>query len=181
VLPIRTPPLRERENDVQLLANFFLARAAERLERPLCELENDARELFAQYHWPGNVRELENIITRACVLNTGNSISAAELRPWLEEPEQPDCSKGEPALLPVGTSLESMERQMIVATLEHFDGHRAKTAAALGIGIRTLSGKLRSYGFAPRTKSFADAPAMNRQHLPLPTAVSASRGDKKVA
>jgi len=181
VVPITMPPLRERGGDVQLLADFFLARAAERLERPKCELENDAGELFAQYHWPGNVRELENIITRACVLNDGSPINAAELRPWLEQPDQIDRRATEPASLPVGTSLETMERQMIVATLEHFDGHRAKTAEALGIGIRTLSGKLRSYGYAPRAKNFAEAPAINRQEIPLPAAISAGRGDKKVA
>jgi DNA-binding NtrC family response regulator len=53
--------------------------------------------------------------------------------------------------------LEEMERKLIEATLEHFGGHRAKTAEALGIGIRTLSGKLREYGYAPREKSFSKA------------------------
>jgi DNA-binding NtrC family response regulator len=53
----------------------------------------------------------------------------------------------------VGTSLEAMERRMIEATLEHFAGHRAKTAQALGIGVRTLQEKLRQYGYAPREKS----------------------------
>ncbi len=185
VVPIMMPPLRERGEDVQLLADFFLARAAERLDREPCRLEDDARQLFAQYQWPGNVRELENIITRACVLNDGSSISVAELRPWLEEPEGVSESAAEPALLPVGTSLEAMERQMIVATLEHFDGHRAKTAEALGIGVRTLSGKLRSYGFAPRAKTNRQP---NRQNGPMPAAafagggdLVAGGGDKKVA
>ena len=56
--------------------------------------------------------------------------------------------------MPVGISLEEMERRLIEATLEHYGGHRARTAKALGIGIRTLSGKLRQYGYAPREKSF---------------------------
>jgi DNA-binding NtrC family response regulator len=55
----------------------------------------------------------------------------------------------------MGLSLREMERKMIQATLEHFDGHRAKTAEALGIGIRTLSGKLKEYGYAPRAKRLA--------------------------
>ena len=59
--------------------------------------------------------------------------------------------------LPVGLTLDEMERRLIVATLERFDGHRAKTAEALGIGLRTLSGKLRQYGYAPREKNFAKA------------------------
>ena len=181
VVPIVMPPLRDRDDDVQLLTDFFLTRSAQRLNRKPCQLEDNARQLIAQYQWPGNVRELENIITRACVLNDGSPISAAELRPWLEQPEGVRSHSPEPTSLPVGTSLEEMERQMIVATLEHFDGHRAKTAEALGIGVRTLSGKLRSYGYAPRAKIFAEAPTRNRQILPLPAAISAGRGVKKVA
>jgi len=177
VVPIVLPPLRERDDDVQLLADFFLTRAAARLERPQCQLDGDARQLFADYHWPGNVRELENIITRACVLNDGSPISDSELRPWLEQPE----SSGDTAIgsdsLPVGTSLEEMERQMIVATLQHYDGHRAKTAQALGIGVRTLSGKLRSYGVAPRAKTLpttlAESGAGVRQNLPIGAAFTA--------
>jgi len=180
VVPLVIPPLRERGDDVQLLADHFLGRSAERLAKPLCVLEADARQLFASYHWPGNVRELENIITRACVLNDGQPISAAELRPWLEQPEQVEATTAaEP--LPVGTSLEDMERQMIVATLEHFDGHRAKTAEALGIGVRTLSGKLRSYGYAPRAKSFRGSTTTNRQELPIAAAVSAGSQEKRSA
>jgi DNA-binding NtrC family response regulator len=57
--------------------------------------------------------------------------------------------------MPVGVSLEEMERRLIEATLDRFGGHRARTAEALGIGIRTLSGKLRQYGYAPREKSYA--------------------------
>jgi len=192
VVPIVLPPLRERGEDVQLLADFFLARAAQRLDRPQCQLTADARQLFAAYHWPGNVRELENIITRACVLNAGSPISAAEMQPWLEQPEQMGQGAVEPTTLPVGTSLEEMERQMIVATLQHYDGHRAKTAEALGIGVRTLSGKLRSYGFAPRAKILADEPIPQqqttaqrqinvRQNLPLGPAIPAARGDKRIA
>ncbi|NOY42875.1 MAG: sigma-54-dependent Fis family transcriptional regulator [Planctomycetes bacterium] len=180
VVPLVIPPLRERGDDVQLLADHFLSRAAERLEKPRCTLEADARRLFASYHWPGNVRELENIITRSCVLNDGQPISAAELRPWLEQPEQIDAStSAEP--LPVGTSLEDMERQMIVATLEHYDGHRAKTAEALGIGVRTLSGKLRSYGYAPRAKSFRDTTPIDQQKMPIPSAVFAGSQEKRSA
>ncbi len=59
--------------------------------------------------------------------------------------------------MPVGISLEEMERKLIEATLEKFGGHRAKTAQALGIGLRTLSGKLRQYGYAPREKPFLKA------------------------
>jgi DNA-binding NtrC family response regulator len=152
VVPIKLPPLRERGCDVLELADHFLAHAAERLARGLLVLEPAARELLRNHDWPGNVRELQNVITRACVLNQGETIYADMLRPWL-------ASSGEraPAASSGGMTLDEIERRTIVATLERFGGHRAKTAEALGIGIRTLSGKLRSYGYAPREKDFANA------------------------
>ncbi len=110
--------------------------------------------MLTEYHWPGNVRELENIITRASVLATGSIIAADQLRPWLI---QPGGSAGQHAEAADSMSLklEDMERKMIEATLDRFAGHRAKTAEALGIGLRTLSGKLKAYGYAPRARSLA--------------------------
>ena len=169
VVPLVLPPLRERGDDVQLLADYFLDRAAQRLARPRCTLDTDARELFANYQWPGNVRELENIITRACVLNEGQSIAACELRPWLQAPDEVVAAESSSAL-PVGTSLEDVEKSMILATLEHYEGHRGRTAKALGIGVRTLSGKLRTYGVAPRARGLE---SQDRQNLPLPSAQTA--------
>jgi DNA-binding NtrC family response regulator len=180
VVPLELPPLRARGEDVQLLANHFLDRAAGRLNRPRLELATDARELLSAYHWPGNVRELENLITRACVLYAGKSISAADIRPWLQQPER--LGGGEPAPPAGGLNLNEMERAAIVATLERFGGNRAKTAAALGIGVRTLSGKLRAYGFAPRTREFSAVGVSNdRQNLPIGSAGSAAGGVRRTA
>jgi len=154
VIPLEIPPLRERRDDIPELTDHFLNRAGERLHRPACELDSGARELLTGYHWPGNVRELENIITRASVLNGGAPIGADELRPWLiDSSGESRAASNDPP--PLGLSLREMERKMIQATLEHFGGHRAKTAEALGIGIRTLSGKLKEYGYAPRAKYLA--------------------------
>jgi DNA-binding NtrC family response regulator len=105
------------------------------------------------------VRELENLITRASVLSTGRAISAGDLRPWLMEPTgvaNDSSSRSNPHdAIAVGMKLDEMERRLIEVTLEHFAGHRAKTAQALGIGIRTLTNKLRQYGYAPRTRAFS--------------------------
>jgi DNA-binding NtrC family response regulator len=178
VVPLELPPLRARGEDVQLLAEHFLARAAHRLNRKPIELASEAREALAAYHWPGNVRELENLITRACVLNVGEEISAADVRPWLQQPEAMNDSMPNAA----GASLDEMERAMIVATLERYGGNRGKAAAALGIGVRTLSGKLRAYGFAPRTKEFSSATAPpDRQRLPVASAASAVGELRKTA
>ncbi|MGA2034395.1 MAG: sigma-54 dependent transcriptional regulator [Thermoguttaceae bacterium] len=155
VLPLHVPPLRERRDDVPPLIAHFFQRAAQRLQREPCVLEEAALPLLLEYHWPGNVRELENFCTRASVLHAGGPVTAAELRRWLIP--SPGGNGGSRETLSVGLSLEQMERKLIEATLKHFDGHREKTARALGIGVRTLSGKLRQYGYAPRENPFAAA------------------------
>jgi DNA-binding NtrC family response regulator len=159
VVPIHVPPLRERLDDVPALVEHFLIRSAERLGREPVTLQRSAMDLLQHYDWPGNVRELENIITRISVLGSASAVSADELRRWLVESARADRSKPsrETTSLPVGLSLEEMERRLIEATLEQFGGHREKTAKALGIGVRTLSGKLRQYGYAPREKTFLRA------------------------
>jgi DNA-binding NtrC family response regulator len=153
VVPLVVPPLRERSDDIPALVRLFLDRAADRLKREPCVLAESALDVLLDYDWPGNVRELENMITRASVLNTGGPITADELRLWLAE--TPHKSVGN---LPVGLTVEEMERQLIEATLAKFNGHRAKTAEALGIGLRTLSGKLKGYGYAPREKPMLISP-----------------------
>jgi DNA-binding NtrC family response regulator len=168
VVPLAVPSLRERREDIPDLVAHFLDRSAQRLQRDPCELESSAIELLCEYSWPGNVRELENIVARASVLNSGRPITADELRGWLSlhssslpqrdaDQQQSIIEDPDSASNRHGTSisLETMERKLIEATLERFGGHRAKTAEALGIGLRTLSGKLKQYGYAPRAKNFA--------------------------
>jgi len=160
VVPLWVPPLRDRPEDVPELVDYFLARSAARLGRSPAALDRSAQDLLVSYHWPGNVRELENIITRISVLGTSAPVTADELRRWLVDGKRADRASesddGEQTL-PVGVSLEEMERRLIEATLEQFGGHREKAAKALGIGVRTLSGKLRQYGYAPRAKMFSKA------------------------
>ena len=156
VVPISVPPLRERREDIAVLIEHFLDRVASRLRRSPCTMEPAAYDLLVNYQWPGNVRELENIVTRATVLNLGDQVQADELRGWLIGGSS-TATESENSGIPVGISLQDLERKLIEATLEHYNGHRAKTAQALGIGIRTLSGKLKAYGYAPRTKLFSKA------------------------
>jgi transcriptional regulator with GAF, ATPase, and Fis domain len=161
VVPLAVPPLRERGEDVLALVDHFLDEAHQRLGRQPFEIEPAACDMLTSYSWPGNIRELQNIITRACVLNTGAPISASELRPWLR-PERDHHSgasteSAAPQVLLTGMKLDDVERRLIETTLARYEGHRAKTAAALGIGVRTLSGKLRAYGYPPREKDFARA------------------------
>jgi DNA-binding NtrC family response regulator len=176
VVPIHVPPLRERREDIPLLADHFMLQVARRLESAPGQLDPGAIDLLVNYHWPGNVRELENLITRACVLRSSNIITADQLQPWLIAPPNTNelsstgrDSRGgalvgeshptdDPSRVSlVGMKLEEMERRLIEATLDQYHGHRAQTAKALGIGIRTLTNKLRAYGYAPRAKSFTRA------------------------
>jgi len=155
VLPLEIPPLRERNEDVLQLVDHFRLQVAARLTQEPAEFDRSAQELLQQYPWPGNVRELENIVTRASVLACGHRVGADELSTWLVDFEAQPQNRFTDSLMPVGTSLQEMERRLIESTLEHYQGHRLKAAQALGIGVRTLSNKLRGYGYAPRARSFA--------------------------
>jgi DNA-binding NtrC family response regulator len=156
VLPIHVPPLRERREDIAELLDHFRQRAASKLQCDPIQFAPDALDKLVAYTWPGNVRELENFVTRVTVLHPRRQITASELSGYLAcgQAELPP-SPGAPAeLIRAGMSLQEMERKLIEATLEYFEGHRLKAAQALGIGVRTLTNKLRAYGYAPRTKRF---------------------------
>lgn len=155
VVPIEVPPLRARREDIPQLALHFLSEANQRLGGPRRTVAEDAMQLMTSYHWPGNVRELQNVITRACVLSENVEISASLIRNWLSSSQEASSTKALSA--PADVTLAEVERQVILATLQRHDGHRAQTAAALGIGVRTLSGKLRAYGVAPREKRLQEA------------------------
>ncbi|PHS03412.1 MAG: sigma-54-dependent Fis family transcriptional regulator [Blastopirellula sp.] len=160
VVPLELPPLRDRREDVPLLVDHFLNVAAERLEKPACELSDSAISLLQEYHWPGNIRELENIMTRASVLAIDPVIGPDQLAAWLVQGSQPTEAKPGNSVvnqISVGVKLDEMEQRLIQSTLEQYEGHREKTAVALGISVRTLSNKLRNYGLAPRAKTFSRA------------------------
>ena len=159
VVPIHVAPLRERRADVPVLVKHFAGLVAQRLGKEPCELDDSAMDLLEEYNWPGNVREVENLITRASVLGSASQVTADDLRSWLMTTQAPaelaDPAGRDDGL--VGMNLQDMERKLIEATLEHYSGHREQTARALGIGVRTLTNKMRAYGYAPRTKAFAKA------------------------
>lgn len=158
VVLLEVPPLRHRLSDIPLLVSHVAQQVAIRLNRQPAEFSTSALDLLSHYHWPGNVRELENLVTRASVLAADQAVSADDLRAWLLEGDslqRTGAAVSDGSGLSAGMKLEDMERKLIEATLDHYDGHRAKAAHALGIGIRTLTNKLRLYGYAPRAKVFA--------------------------
>jgi DNA-binding NtrC family response regulator len=146
VLPLYLPRLCERREDIPELAEYFLKRNARMDGRPLKRFDPAAMEIMTAYDWPGNVRELENICQRAGVLAADPVIGPEIIRPWLASGSTRSASleSDQPPLRP-GHLLEDMERTLIERTLVQFNGHRAKTAQALGIGIRTLGMKLKRW------------------------------------
>lgn len=142
VVPIDLPPLRQRSGDVPELCRHFLHAIARRENSVFRHLEIEAVRLLQRYSWPGNVRELQNIIERACVLETEPGvIRAATIEPWLKFTDTNGSAIADLA----GKPLADIERQVILSTLEQFKGHRQKTAGALGIGVRTLGMKLKRW------------------------------------
>lgn len=151
VLPLLLPPLRERIEDIQLLCNHFLSLIARREGQPAQQLGDDALVLLKQYHWPGNVRELRNICERAAVLAGDKAIDAELIEPWLTGPaalaipQTPGTPSAAGSAFNPVKPLEQIERDQIIQTLGHFNGNRAQTARALGIGVRTLGLKLKKW------------------------------------
>jgi len=154
VLPIHLPPLRDRIEDVEVLAPHFVEAASRREGRAPTKITSEAMSLLLGYSWPGNVRELQNLCERAVVLShgaKGGPISAELIAPWLTRsgaPQVRPTSVAGAAPLPQNSDvrpLAEIEREVIVHTLEHFKGHRQKTAQALGIGVRTLGLKLKKW------------------------------------
>ena len=146
VFPILVPPLRERKEDIQPLAEFFLREYSEKHKRPIKGFAPRSLDLFMRYDWKGNVRELENTVERSVILCREDYITPAHL------PAPLQALAGESGLqapdLEPGITLKEMEKQLILSTLHQYDGNRTKTAEALGISRRTLQRKLKDYKLA---------------------------------
>lgn len=139
---IHVPALAQRLDDLVPIAAETLMEIAQSEGRPLCRLSEASVELLKKHDWIDNVRQLKNVLSRACALFIGGEVTPSMLTPWLENAEE---SVEEP-----GLTLREMERKLIEATFNRYAGNREMTAKALQIGLRTLSGKLREYGYPPR-------------------------------
>jgi two-component system response regulator HydG len=146
VFPLTVPPLRERRDDIALLAEHFLKSYAERHRRRLRGLTPRALDLLMRYEWPGNVRELEHAIERAVILARGEHLTPEELPPNTRAAggDLEDTTLQEPSV-PVGLTLKEVERELIRKTLERTGGNRTRAAEVLGISRATLHNKLKEY------------------------------------
>ena len=150
VFPIHLPPLRERAEDVPQLARHFLREISCREGTHRHFAASALKELGA-YAWPGNARELRNVVHRAYVMAVGDEITDPCL-PRDAGPRFGACGDtGELSLsVSLGTSWFDIQRQVTLATLEHFDGHHQKTSRALGVSVKTLYNWLRNWQAQPR-------------------------------
>jgi two-component system, NtrC family, response regulator HydG len=151
VLPILVPSLRDRKDDIPLLARHFLARVADRCGRPGLTLEPDAIEALCRHEWPGNVRELENFVERLAVLSPGPTIRADDIR---FDSGPPAAATGpsslEPAADPELTEMERIEKAAIVRALAAAGGSVRDAAQTLGLGQATVYRKVKKYGLSTR-------------------------------
>ncbi len=152
VFEIRTPPLRERPEDVLPLAESFLEELAPSMPRPAAGISRDAREWLLAYPWPGNVRELRNAIERAILLCDGGLISREHLPAVVGRPEEtrPPGGNGAhgaaAALPPGGVDLDDVERGFVETALERTRGNKAKAARLLGLTRSQLYTRIEKYG-----------------------------------
>ncbi|MGQ9497362.1 MAG: sigma-54-dependent transcriptional regulator [Desulfotomaculales bacterium] len=145
MVTIRVPPLRERKEDIPLLAEYFVRKAAAREEKPVQGIAPEALDLLVTYDWPGNVRELRNVCERAVILARGPVILPEDLPPSLQPEFRPDTGFA-PRGATLREILDDVERSVILRTLREHNYNRSKTAQALGINRRTLYNKLKEYG-----------------------------------
>jgi two-component system response regulator HydG len=146
VMVLRLPALRERQDDVPLLANFFLERFAEKNRKTVKGFTPLSMDMLIRYSWPGNVRELENTIERAVILSMGEYVTEKELPAALVkdyEPAVPDAP-GDGRL--GGQPLEDVQKAAILATLEQTGWNKSEAAKILDITRTTLNNKLKKYG-----------------------------------
>jgi DNA-binding NtrC family response regulator len=147
VVQIDVPPLRDRLDDVPLIANHFLKRFVRETGRKIRGLTDDALQKLTSYRWPGNVRELRNVVERAVALGTGPTLDASDI--WLSEIDIGlQSGGGSRVLVYKPESLEEVEKRHILETLRHTDWNKSQAAAILGIERSTLDRKIKGYNLA---------------------------------
>ncbi len=143
VFTVALPLLRDRPEDIPLLAQHFISEFNAKHHAAAVGLRPEALEKMKSYPWPGNVRELRNVIERAVILAKGEWIETLHLPPYLQSPE---ADRGTKIVLPVGVSAAESEKELILKTLELTRNNKSEAARRLGVDVKTIRNKLKSYG-----------------------------------
>ena len=143
-MPIQLLPLSEHREDIPVLARNILRQESITKNQTEKQISDAAVRVLSNYDWPGNIRELRQVLEQVCASEDGNIITAESIGAWFSSASDAN----EDVVRPM--TLKDMERKFIEATFCRCGGNRERTARELQIGIRTLSGKLREYGYPPR-------------------------------
>ncbi len=141
VVNLDLPPLRDRREDIPLMLQHFIHEFCLENNKPELILQRETLDLLTQYSWPGNVRELRNVVESLVVRLRGTEITPNDLPDSVRK-----VSQSEATVMPVGTSLEDVEKDLILKTLDSVNGNKTQAAKILGVGLRTLYRKLEQYG-----------------------------------
>ena len=139
VVTVTLPPLRDRREDIPLLAEHFVRRYAERSGKSIARVTPEAMQLLTEYPWPGNIRELEHCIERAVALANGQVLTPDDLAPELRSSIEATLFRGAP-------TLEEVKRRYLAHVLQETGGNISRAAAILGVERRSLQRMLRRYG-----------------------------------
>lgn len=142
VIPLILPPLRERKDDIELLAHHFLEKFSLANHKKIAVIEKAALNLLLDHDWKGNVRELENVIERAVLISDGQCVFSEHLLLDSSESRAESADRFE---VQAGCTVRQMEKKLIFQTLKEVDDNRTQAAELLGVSIRTLRNKLHEY------------------------------------
>ena len=142
VFSIEMPPLRERTEDIPLLIDAFLGLFAEREHKAVPGMDDECRETLKSHPWPGNVRQLRNVIERALIVCQGSTVTTADLPPEFRTHSQSDSGWFRVRL---GSSMDDVERELIMRTIEYAGGNKTRAAEILGVAPKTLYNRLERY------------------------------------
>jgi DNA-binding NtrC family response regulator len=145
VFTIKLPALRERKEDIPLLAQHFINDLNRKYNLSVKSISPQTEDLLVRYSWPGNVRELRNVIERSMLVCKGDLIQPLHLPPYYREPQE---SSGSVLSIPVGKSLKDIEELIIRKTLDMTRQNKAEAARILGVDVKTIRNKLKSFGIA---------------------------------
>ena len=146
MIPIHTPPLRERREDIPLLAEHFTSRFARQMGKRVAKVSQEAMTLLQAFSWPGNVRQLENVIERAVALETTEAVLPDRLPDSVQRPER---SEALPAIgdgFSLDSYLQSIEARLLAEALQRSQGDRTEAARLLGVSARSLRYLVHKHG-----------------------------------
>jgi transcriptional regulator with PAS, ATPase and Fis domain len=143
VFAVALPPLRERKGDVALLTQHFIREFNAKHGTRIDGIREEAADLLKAYSWPGNVRELRNVVERAVILAKGDWIERSHLPAYVINPRESAAGR---IVLPVGVTFADAEKELILRTLRSVGNNKAEAARQLGLDVKTIRNKLKSYG-----------------------------------